>query len=232
MSQQRKPLLLDLFCGAGGAAMGYHRAGFEVVGVDINQQPGYPFEFHQGDAVQYLFWHWNEFDAFHASPPCQSHSALRHMHPSKSYACFIADARNLFKLTGKPYIIENVPKAPLLNSIQLCGSAFGLRVRRHRIFESNVPLCGTECNHESQGRPIDVSGTGGRRVNDRPDGGGGNPNKPRNIQEAREAMGIDWMTRKEIAQAIPPAYTEFLGRQLMAAVLAQQSMPTAIDSEN
>ena len=210
-----RPVLLDLFCGAGGAAMGYHRAGWDVVGVDINPQPNYPFLFMQDDAVEFLRCYGHLYDAVHASPPCQAHSSLRHLHPQKEYACFIEPIRNLLVELKRPYIIENVPKAPLINPIQLCGSSFGLKVRRHRIFESNVAITGSACDHKTQGSPIDVSGTGGRRVNRRPDDHGGNTNKPRNIQEARAAMGIDWMTRKELSQAIPPAYTEFLGKQLL-----------------
>lgn len=208
----RKLRLLDLFCGAGGSAMGYHRAGFEVVGVDIKPQKHYPFEFHQADAMTYPL---EGFDVIHASPPCQAHSALRHLRPEKSYECFIERTRERLMLWGGPWIIENVPAAPLRNPITLCGSSFGLRVRRHRLFESNVFLKSLPCNHKGQGRPTDVSGTGGRRINRKPNDHGGNTNKPRNIEEASMAMGIDWMTRYELSQAIPPAYCEFIGRQLM-----------------
>jgi len=207
-----KPKLLDLFCGAGGAAMGYHRAGFDVVGVDIAPQKHYPFEFHQSDAMMYPL---EGFDAIHASPPCQAHSALRHLHPEKNYECFIDRIREKLMKWGGPYVIENVPGAPLRNAITLCGSSFCLRVRRHRLFESNVRLKAPLCNHKDQGRPIDVSGTGGRRVNKRPDDHGGNTNKPRNIEEARNAIGINWANRDGISQAIPPAYAEFIGRQLI-----------------
>jgi len=128
---------------------------------------------------------------------------------------FIPQTRAMLIESGLPYVIENVPGSPLINPIVLCGSSFGLRVRRHRLFESNIVLLGIPCRHAEQGRPIDVSGTGGRRINRRPDDHGGNTNKPRNIQEARVAIGIDWMTRKELSQAIPPAYTNFIGKQLM-----------------
>lgn len=210
-----KPRLLDLFCGVGGAAMGYHRAGFEVVGVDIKAQPHYPFWFVQGNALKVEF---DDFDAIHASPPCQAHSALRHLYPEKDYECFIDRIRERLAKWGGPYVIENVPGSPLLNPITLCGSSFGLRVRRHRLFESNIPLKGLPCDHKGQGRPIDVSGTGGRRVNRRENDHGGNTNKPRGIEEARSAIGIKWSDRYGISQAIPPAYTEWIGRQLMEAL--------------
>jgi DNA (cytosine-5)-methyltransferase 1 len=215
--------LLDLFCKAGGAAMGYHRAGFEVVGIDHEPQPNYPFEFHQADAVAYLAEHGRKFDAIHASPPCQKHCAITKAKKTQAdYPCFIDPTRDLLLKTGLPWIIENVPGAPLRNPIQVCGSAFGLQVRRHRLFESSVTLWGTGCKHPNGPNwPIDVSGTGGRRITRRPDDHGGNTKKPRNLQEARDAMGIEWMTRKELAEAIPPAYTEYLGRQLMA-YLAQR----------
>lgn len=211
-----KPLLLDLFCGAGGAAMGYHRAGFTVFGVDINPQRNFSFAFYQGDAVEYLREHGHKFDAIHASPPCQAHTSLKSMNPTKTYACFIEPIRKLLVELKKPYIIENVRGAPLFFPVMLCGSSFGIKVRRHRLFESNIALETLACDHESQGQPIDVSGTGGRRLGERLDGKGGNSNKPLNLEEARAAMGIDWMTRKELSQAIPPAYCEFIGKQLIS----------------
>ncbi len=208
--------LLDLFCGAGGAAVGYHRAGFEVVGVDHLPQKHYPFEFILADALEYVRDHGREYDAIHASPPCQAWSALRHLRPENEYPDLVGATRELLCASGGiPYVIENVPKAPLRFTITLCGSAFGLRVRRHRRFESNVPLLGRLCDHRWQGHPIDVSGTGGRRITRRLGDHGGNTNKPLNLAQAREAMGIGWMGRYELSQAIPPAYTEWIGRQLM-----------------
>ena len=216
--------LLDLFCGAGGASMGYHRAGFEVFGVDIKPQKYYPFRFIQADAtkidvfdIEDIFGFFKP-DVIHASPPCQAHSALRHLHPEKNYECYLDETRKILINSGLPYIIENVPKAPLINPIQLCGSYFGLKVRRHRLFETNFYLTGVECDHKKQGRPIDVSGTGGRRVNRRPDDHGGSTNKPRNIKEAREAMDMPWSNRYGISQAIPPAYTEFIGKKVMQSI--------------
>lgn len=221
-----RPRLLDLFSGAGGAAIGYVLAGFEVVCVDkrmIWHNPGASLfrdgiRFVQADAIEYARRHAHEFDAIHASPPCQAHSALRHLRPDVEYECFIERTREILKAFDGPWVIENVPGAPLQSPVMLCGSAFGLRVRRHRNFESNVPLRGTKCDHRSQGRPIDVSGTGSRRINRRPDDHGGNTNKPRNILEARDAMGIDWMRRYDLSQAIPPAYTHYVGCQLMAVL--------------
>ena len=153
---KHKPKLLDLFCGGGGCSMGYHLAGFEVVGVDINPQKRYPFEFHQEGALTYLRQYGHEFDAIHASPPCQCHSVLRHLpsfNPAK-HEDLIESTRRLLQASGKPYVMENVPGAPLRNPFTLCGTMFGLRtecgaeLRRHRLFETNwfddlleVPLC-------------------------------------------------------------------------------------------
>lgn len=221
-----RPRLLDLFCGAGGCSIGYSLAGFDVVGVDIKPQCDHPghsmfFEgatFVQADAIEYLRNHGHRFDCIHASPPCQAHSALKHLRPEKVYRCFIEETRRLLTEIGVPWVIENVPGSPLLSPVVLCGSSFGLRVKRHRLFESSVPLVGLPCKHKAQGRPIDVSGTGGRRINRRKDDHGGNTNKPRNLKEGQDAMGIDWMRRYELSQAIPPAYTEYIGRQLMRAI--------------
>ena len=212
---QRGVSALDLFSGAGGAGMGLSKAGFNVTGVDISPQPRYPFEFIQMDALDADL---SGYDFVWASPPCQKHSRLAAL-SEKKYECFIERTRAKLKAWGGPYIIENVVGAPLLNPITLCGSSFRLNVWRHRIFESNILLLGQHCEHKNTPEPIDVSGTGGfcpGRI--RTDGGGGNSRKPRNIAQAREAMGIDWMTRKEINQAIPPAYSEYLGRQIVKAI--------------
>lgn len=213
-----RPRLLDLFCGAGGAAVGYHRAGFDVIGVDINPQPNYPYEFHQADAPEFLFDAYDKYDPFvyvdaiHASPPCQAYSPLRHR-TGEEYVDLVDATRSLLEATGLPYVIENVPGAPLRNPIVLCGSSFGLgangrQLRRHRLFETNFPVMAMPCNHH--GQPIGVYGTGGGGQMTR--GYKGTP------EEYREAMGIDWATRAEIAQAIPPAYTEFIGGFLLAEI--------------
>jgi len=215
--------LLDLFCGAGGCSMGYHRAGFDVVGVDNELRPRYPFEFHHGDALAFLAEHGHEFDAIHASPPCQKHCGLKHL-SKKTRQCWVAPTRIILKHLGIAWIMENVVGSPLENPVQLCGSAFGLKVRRHRLFESSLPLWGVGCDHKSQGRSVGVYGTGGRRINRKPGDKGGNLNMARNIAEAREAMGIDWMTREELSQAIPPAYTEYLGKQLLSHLKQRESV--------
>jgi len=209
-TSKHKPKALDLFCCAGGAAMGMHRAGFDVVGVDIAPQPRYPFEFRQGDALDADL---TGFDFVWASPPCQAHSTLKHR-TGREYECFIARTREKLMAWGGVWIIENVMGAPLRSPVRLCGSAFGLNVRRHRIFESNVLLRGVECRHDEQPEPIDVSGTGSRRKGARLDGKGGNSRKPLNLAQAQDAMGMDWTNRKEISQAIPPAFAEFLCAQV------------------
>jgi DNA (cytosine-5)-methyltransferase 1 len=214
-----RPRLLDLFCGAGGAAMGYHRAGFEVVGVDINPQPHYPFEFRQGDALEFgakSVFAFTSFDAIHASPPCQKFTRFQLSQPKRAnrHPDLIGPVRIELQRTGLPWVIENVPGAPLLDPIQLCGSAFGLVARgdrqliRHRWFECGFGWAETvpPCRHE--GRAVMVTGHG-------KDGYRGSGLA---AYEAREAMGINWMNRDELAQAIPPAYTEWIGQQLLEAV--------------
>lgn len=203
--------ILDLFCGAGGAGMGYHRAGFEVVGVDISPQPRYPFEFIQADALDYLKKHGQEFDAIHASPPCQGYSSIT---PDKSkHVYLIAPIREILKTTGKPYVIENVPGARkhLHNPLLLCGTMFGLNVIRHRYFETHPALWFTpySCSHQKKavkcGRTPDRLSQYHSIAGHFPD-----------MDYAKDAMGIDWMKRHELAQAIPPAYTEWIGKELIA----------------
>ena len=188
--------------------MGYHRAGFDVTGVDIQPQKRFPFKFIQADALEYLEAHWREYDFIAASPPCQAYSLLAYRTKGE-YPKLIKELRDILISSGKPYVIENVPKAPLLNPIVLCGSMFNLNVRRHRIFESNFQLFSKECQHKNFPFPIDVTGTGGRCPKSR---------KPQSVKEAQEAMGIDWMIRTELNQAIPPAYTEFIGRQIIELI--------------
>jgi DNA (cytosine-5)-methyltransferase 1 len=222
--------LLDLFCGAGGAGMGYHRAGFEVVGVDINPMPRYPFEFHQADALEYLAAHGHEFDAIHASPPCQAYSDLRHMPNAKQHTSLIEPVRKLLYEIGKPFVIENVEGAPLIDPIILCGTMFGLGVKaanaelwRHRQFELNWPrFLVPPCNHRAAPKVIGVYGGHGRdrrRVITVVGHTGGSSARDGcqqfTVAERSEAMGIDWMAGAQLSQAIPPAYTEFIGRQLM-----------------
>lgn len=145
--------LLDLFCGAGGAAMGYHRAGFEVVGVDIKPQPRFPFEFHQGDALEFCERHGHEFDAIHASPPCQAFTSLRNSWNAKTHPNLLPQTRELLYRCGRRFVIENVPGAPLVNPFLLCGTMFrlgceGAELRRHRYFESpGLSVLAPPCEH-------------------------------------------------------------------------------------
>jgi len=205
--------ILDLFCKAGGASVGYSRAGFEVVGVDIAKQKRYPFEFIKADAIEVLndASFISRFDAIVASPPCQTHSITQHLRNAQGKTTdkidLIPETRAGLISSGLPYIIENVPGAPLINPVQLCGSSFGLKVRRHRRFESNIQLVGSSCDHKKQGRPVGIYGS---MRDDIPKGG----KTADTMDQAREAMGVDWMIWKELVEAIPPAYTEFLGRQL------------------
>lgn len=214
-----KPRLLDLFCGAGGAAMGYHRAGFDIVGVDLHPQPNYPFTFIQADALALLRrdmdWVKAGFDAIHASPPCQAFTAYRRRGQGvgDSYPDLIGPTRALLEQTGLPYVIENVPGAPLENPVRLCGSSFGLDVRRHRLFETNWTLLAPPCNHAAQ-TPRFPPAT--NRTNLRRTVEVGVWRIPLDVQQ--KAMGIDWMTLEELSQAIPPAYTELIGHQLLAHV--------------
>jgi DNA (cytosine-5)-methyltransferase 1 len=214
-----RPLLLDLFCGAGGAAMGYHRAGFDVVGVDVKPQPQYPFTFHQGDAIKFLKEHGTGFDVIHASPPCQAYSAMKNnWNARKDHPDLLPQTRELLKQTGLPYVIENVPGAPMDAQIQLCGSSFGLgtggyQLRRHRWFElsSDVWMMSPPCQHS--GPVIGIYGDHGRDHR-RTEGFG----RYFTLDERKEAMGIDWMKRNELDQAIPPAYTEYIGTHLIQAI--------------
>ncbi len=204
--------LLDLFCGAGGASKGYADAGFDVVGVDINPQPRYPFEFIQADAMTFPL---DGFDVIHASPPCQRYTAVNAPSFDRwGYPDLVAPTRDRLQAAGVPYVIENVPGAPLIRPIVICGAAMMMRLRRHRLFESNCRLVGTYCCCFRGRDIITVAGTGGRRRTRRKNDNGGACNYPRNLADARDAMGIDWMTRKELSQAIPPAYTQYIARRL------------------
>lgn len=212
------PRLLDLFCGAGGCSVGYHRAGFEVVGVDINPQPNYPFEFYKLNALDalqgaidgndfgsgaYLY----DFDAIHASPPCQFYAGStawrgnRDDHPD-----LIGPTQELLRATGLPYVLENVPDARRLlrDPLLLCGTGFGLRVRRHRYFELSWAwnLLMNGCHHRATDYSFDHGGK-----------------QPESVY--RDAMGCEWMTVQESRQAIPPAYTELIGHQLIQQLTKQ-----------
>lgn len=214
--------LLDLFCGAGGAAMGYHRAGFDVVGVDIKPQPHYPFEFHQGDAMTFPL---DGFDAIHASPPCQRWSDLAKRNGNAdAWPDYIAPMRDRLLLCGAPWVIENVDGAPLVDPVVLCGTMFpGLRVLRHRLFEVSFPLSRrAHPRHPLVFTHDKRKGHYGRLDQDTAFvqvTGGGNCT----VANKRSAMGIDWMTGAELNEAIPPAYTEHIGSKLLARVLARRA---------
>ncbi len=232
-----RPRLLDLYCGAGGAGMGYHLAGFDVVGVDIAPQPNYPFEFIQEDALRvldHMARHWagkgeawafgHRFDAIHASPPCQHYSIANNIHGRSDHPDLLPATRDRLTAWGGPWVIENVPGAPMRNWVVMCGRALGLGVKRHRWFESNTALLVPPCPHGHPGDWVSVFGhtvlsrghvTGKAK-------GGGNTIKRTHLgtDVGREAMGIDWMNRDELSEAIPPAYTEWLGTQLIEHLAA------------
>jgi DNA (cytosine-5)-methyltransferase 1 len=241
-----RPSLLDLFSGAGGAAQGYRRAGFCVLGVDHKHQPRYVphggCRFVQGDALEYVKAHGHEFDAIHASPPCQAYTLMRHMgkRAGENAPDLVAPSRDALITVGAPWVMENVVGSPLRNPFTMCGSAFRLGVRRHRLFESSHLVLSQPCCHDNEW-PIAVWGDGRpsrkearrehkgpiavygdhpedsaihRASSDKP----GLTRRAATLEVARTAMGIDWMDWGEITQAIPPAYCEFIGRQLIQAI--------------
>ena len=203
--------LLDLFCCQGGASEGYRRAGFTVTGVDLDNQPRYPFRFLRANVLDLEIDFLCQFDAIHASPPCQAYTLAQRIQ-GNNHPDLVAQTRDLLTRSGRPWIIENVEGAPLQNAITLCGGMFpGLRVYRHRIFESNVPLLRAP-EHPAHVAPLRKMG--------RPVKEGEFMHVVGNfsgVETAKQAMGIDWMTRDGLREAIPPAYTEYLGRQLMGA---------------
>lgn len=212
--------VLDLFCGAGGASAGYVRAGYEVVGVDIDPQPHYPFEFHQADALDVLKnevrWgrNWTEtaFDIIHASPPCQAYSTMtKRWNRANQHPDLVAETRELLSQLGMPYVIENVPGSPLIDPVTLCGEMFNLqsgeyRLRRHRLFESNMALrplihpTHTKLALSVYGHPGGSSKRDGLTF--------------AQFSDWKTGMEIDWMNIKELSLAIPPAYTEWIGQQI------------------
>lgn len=219
-----KPRLLDLFCGAGGAAVGYARAGFEVVGVDIKPQPRYPFAFVQADALEFVRdWDYSlgmwPFDAIHASPPCQAFSYAKVIQ-GNDHEDLLTPTRNLLEQTGLPWVIENVPGAPMRKDLILCGTQFGLEaegfeVRRHRWFEFSDPSFAPmvpPCWHRLP--PIYGSGHSQDKPHREKYGFCG-------AAICKAAMDVEWMTRDEQSQAIPPAYTELIGHQLLQHIRAE-----------
>lgn len=239
-----RPRLLDLFCGEGGAAVGYDRAGFDVFGVDLNDDlvgrrkrrrpkplKRYPFPSVESDALAFLLdGGWRSFDAIHASPPCQMHSRMRHIAHAQGRTIdrvdLIAPTRELLEATGLPYVIENVEDAPLerARSVLLCGSMLDppLDVQRHRLFECNWPVEPTAwpCRHKLWSyryRSADYRGRkSGRLMKVVPVYGGTRYRGDRELRRA--AMEIDWMTGDGLNEAIPPRYTEFVGAQLLEHV--------------
>jgi DNA (cytosine-5)-methyltransferase 1 len=213
-----RPRGLDLFAGAGGCSVGYHRAGFDMWGVDLYFHKDYPYRLTVADALDVLtdadFL--ALFDFIHASPPCQEHTRAKHLRAAQGKEVrddakdLIAPVRAALVAWGGAYVIENVADAPIRPDVVLCGSAFGLKVRRHRWFESNVPL-GLQpgCRHAEQGRPVGVYGSA---ADDIPQGG----RTARTVKEAGEVMGTEWITRwADQVEAVPPAFTEWIGTQLI-----------------
>lgn len=213
--------LLDLYCGEGGCGMGYHRAGFDVVGVDNVPRPRYPFEFIQADALEVLqdVGFTDSFDAIHASPPCKSENPLRHM-SDRDHPDLLTPTLAMLRTMGTPWVVENVEATTKMpGALMLCGAAFNLGVtcgdgvyrplRRHRRFLSNVFLMGPGCACDGR-QPVGVYGTGG--------GGQMTRGYKATKADARTALGIDWMSRDGLSQAIPPAYTEHIGAQLLAHI--------------
>ena len=188
--------------------MGYSRAGFEVVGIDIAPRPDYPFAFIQADALRPPVDP-RAFDLIHASPPCQAHTRAGHLRDAQGGECSALDllepTRAMLRESGVPYVIENVPGAPM-QGVTLCGSSFGLKVRRHRLFETSFLLLAPPCDHITQGRPVGVYH---RMADEVPSGG----KTAETLEQGQEAMGIDWMQWDELKEAIPPAFTEYIGRE-------------------
>jgi DNA (cytosine-5)-methyltransferase 1 len=221
--------LLDLFCCEGGAGAGYARAGFDVTGVDVKAQRRYPFTFHQADALEYVAEHGHKYDVIHASPPCQAYSITKHTHSVK-HPDLLGPTRDALVATGKPYVIENVPGAPLDHPVTLCGASFGLTatdkdgaqlvLRRHRLFESNVWLSPVECEClVYKDRGYQIGGVYGGGSQDKHDAkhrrhGGYTPGKP----VMSSLIGAKWMTLHGLAQSIPPAYTAYIGTEVLAAM--------------
>lgn len=205
-----KPRLLDLFCCQGGASAGYVAAGFDVVGVDIAPQPRYPYRFIRADALEYLAANGRFFDVIHASPPCQAFTRAQRLQ-GNDHPDLIAPVRELIEETYRPYVIENVEGAPLHSPTLLCGSMFGLRTYRHRLFESDVELAAP-----SHPEHVRKNAKMGRQVGDEE-----NMHVVGNfsgVALARAVMGMPWASRDGLREAIPPVYTKWVGRQLLGAL--------------
>ena len=201
--------VLDLFCGQGGAGMGYYKAGCVVTGIDIMNQQKYPFEFIQNDAIDYLLNHYSEYDFIHASPPCQGYSHLTPKEHRLKYKKLIPELRSILMMTGKPYCIENVSgaKKELINPVMLCGSMFGLRTQRHRYFESSFCFeAPRKCDHSEMPLLVTTASKASREKRERMG------IKPKTVKNAPIAYGITWMDFSGLKECIPPAYTEYIMR--------------------
>jgi len=218
----KKLKALDLFCGAGGASKGLVDAGFDVTGIDIKDQPEYPFKFIKMDATKVTLDFLREFDFIWASPPCQLFSIARNLGNAQGNKCsalnLIPETRELLEKSGRPFVIENVPKAPLRKDLMLCGSMFGLKVRRHRIFEMNFNCDQPKCNHKEQGRPVGVYHV----MNDNIPNGG---RTAKNLKEGQEAMGINWMSWSFLKESIPPAYSYYIAKCFLSVSHKSQTLP-------
>ena len=206
--------VLDLFCGGGGGAKGYYDAGCEVVGVDNQPQPRYPFPFVRADALCYAILYGRKFDLIHASPVCKRYSSITKTAGTQlNYRDSIGITRKVLKWLGVPYVIENVPGAPLINPLMLSGTMFGLNVIRHRLFECNPPIlfAPASCQHI---KPVVKHG----RKPDRKKHYAAVTGHFSDVEFAQESMGIDWLGQKELAQAIPPAYTRWIVKQIISMI--------------
>lgn len=223
----RRPRLLDLYCGAGGCSVGYHRAGFDCVGVDVVDQPHYPYTFIRADALEAFDQDLSGFDAVHASPPCQAYSdatARLRLRQGRVYPDMLTATLDRLRALGKPYVCENVEGArkQLDDPVMLCGSMFGLLVRRHRYFECNFPVPPLRCHHAIWDTKLFVPTYRGDATGKRPKSLSGIFSVDGHRQKAERdnwplAMGISWMTARELTQAVPPSYTQYLGPYLRHA---------------